>query len=88
MVNAHLKIKSMAEVAAADWFRRQSADLMASMYLYYKPGEIAFWIGEDGLNEKWKLARPERILPCYSPRDVVSIICNVARMLPILPKED
>jgi len=77
-----------AEAASNDWFKRQCADLYASMYLYYKPGTIAFWIAEDPLNEDWRLADTQRIQASLTKEQVCRRVCDIAKSLPILGEED
>ena len=78
------RIWGMAEAAANDWMRRQCANLDAHMYFYYKPGEIAFYIGEEPLTEHWVLAGPERISIGKSPRQVAQQLSDMAQTLPIM----
>jgi len=78
------KIQSAAEAAAKDWFRRQSANPHVSMYLYYRPGSIEFWIGEEPLNTDWVLANPQRISVNSAIETVTLDIIREAQSLPIL----
>ena len=78
------RIYGMAEAASKDWYRRQCRNIHASMYFYFKPGEIAFYIGEEPLNDAWELADSERVSPGKSQREVLADIRRIARHLPIL----
>ena len=78
------KIYGAADAASVDWYRRQCREPFTSMYLYYKPGTIAFWIGENPLNEDWILAENERISPAKTYDAVRSQIIGLAQRLPIL----
>ena len=78
------KIQGAAQVAAKDWYRRQCRDCAVSMYLYFKPDTIAFWIGEYPLNEDWQLAWNERISIGKTQEQVTNDIIQIAQKLPIL----
>ena len=82
------RIYGMAEAASNDWYRRQCQTPYSAMYLYYKPGEIAFWIGEEGLNEDWQLADNQRISPAWTKGQVCRHVCDLAQRLPILSETD
>jgi len=58
------------------------------MYLYYKPLSIAFWIGEEPLNDEWQLADAQRISPAWTTQQVCRHVCNLAKALPILGEND
>lgn len=75
---------SAAEAAAKDWMRRQSANVLARMHVWYKPGTIAFWIGEEGLNDKWQQAEEKRVSPSWTPEQVARHITQIAKQLPLL----
>tara|TARA_Y100000310_G_scaffold190762_1_gene190751 strand:+ start:435 stop:704 length:270 start_codon:yes stop_codon:yes gene_type:complete len=79
-----LQIDGMAKAASIDWYRRQCRNVYAHMYFYFKPGEIAFYIGEEPLNNAWELASPERVSIGKSQREVQADIRRIARNLPIL----
>jgi len=81
------KIFSMAESAAQDWFKRQCANTLTSMYAYYKPGEIAFYIGENALNDNWKLIAAERVSIAWTPKQLTTWLIDKAQRLPIIPQE-
>lgn len=78
------RIFGMADAAASDWFKRQSRNLHAVMYFWYKPGEIAFWIGEEPLSDQWELAHPDRIGAGMTRIEVCAHLQHIARRLPIL----
>jgi len=79
------KIHWAADAAAQDWYRRQCADLQVQMYLYFKPGVIAFYIGPEPLSDLWQLAREEPISNAMSRYQVCELLETVARNLPLLP---
>lgn len=79
------KIYGMADAASKDWFGRQLRNPYASMYFYYKPNQIAFYIGEEPLNDQWELAHPERVSPAKSQNQVCQWMCQIAERLPVLP---
>ena len=81
-INARIYV--MADAASIDWFKRQIIDVHSHMYLYYKPGEIAFWIGEEPLNEHWILGWNERISIAKTKEQVREQIIDIAKKLPIL----
>ena len=78
------KIWGAAEAAANDWFRRQCKDLHTSMYIYYKPGNINFWIGQEPLSGEWQLADNQRVSIALTKEQVARHIAQIARRLPIL----
>ena len=79
------QINGAASAAANDWYPRQCKDVYCSMYAYFKPGTIAFWIGENGLTDKWKLVTGERISPAWTIDAVKRHLIDKAQRLPILP---
>lgn len=78
------KIYQEADSASQSWFKRQSANLYAHMFLYYKPGQIVFWIGEDLPDDKWELAWNTRISIAKTIDAVRNQIIEIAQRLPIL----
>jgi len=78
-------IHNAAAAAAGDWVLRQSMQLRTEMYIWYKPGHIAFWCGTDALNGSWQLADPQRIPTSWTAPALTHHIADLARRLPILP---
>ncbi len=74
-----------ADATAGDWFRRQCRDVLEPMFLWFKPGTVAFWIGADGLNEDWRKASPLQVSPAWTRDRVKFWIVDIARVnrLPI-----
>lgn len=77
-------ITEAARAAANDWFRRQAATLTTPMFLFYKPGQIAFWIGEKPLNDAWQKADETPVSIALSVPQIVRKIVDQAQRLPIL----
>lgn len=80
------QIRSAADAAAIDWFRRQCADATVAMRLYYKPGEIGFWIGAEPINEDW--VEDIRITSDMTRTKAAQRIVERAQSLPILSEAD
>ena len=78
------RIYGMAYSASKDWFRRQCANPAERMYFYYKPGEIAFYIGAEPLNNQWVLAMNDRISTGRTQEQICIQLQQIARQLPIL----
>jgi len=76
-----------ADAAAGDWFRRQSRNICEPMFLWYKPGTVAFWIGADGLNEDWRKGSPLQVSPAWTRERVKFWIVDIARSLPLYSSE-
>ncbi|ADC73246.1 hypothetical protein TK90_2761 (plasmid) [Thioalkalivibrio sp. K90mix] len=85
-ITLQAKIRSAADAASIDWFRRQCADATVAMRLYYKPGEIAFWIGPEPLNEDWVEDIP--ITSNMTRTKAAQRIVERAQSLPILRERD
>lgn len=79
-----IKIQSAAAAAANDWFNRQCADLWTPMFLYYKPGSIAFYIGAEPLSDEWVKASPTKVRIDHSAPQVQRWVVDRAQSLPIL----
>jgi hypothetical protein len=91
--NTTMKIQDMyqfiadqAEMASAQWFKRQSADNYAAQYLYYRTGELAVFTSPPE-GEGWKLGSGERLHAGLSRQQVARKIQEMAKGLPFLPIE-
>lgn len=79
-------IYEQAEKASQQWFRAQSANPYAAIYLYYKVGELAAF--EDHCHTElhgWTLGLQQRLSPALTRQQVKAQIAEAARRLPFLP---
>jgi hypothetical protein len=75
-----------ADKASLQWFRAQSANPYAAIYLYYRRGELAAL--DDRFHAEahgWTLGRPERLSPACTRQQIKAQIEQAARWLPFLP---
>ena len=82
-------IQSALEPAINDWFRRQSADLYAAYYLYYRkarPGEKVATpiIARDIPGDEWALAMPEKLSISWTKETAQTRCYEALQTLPIL----
>jgi hypothetical protein len=79
---------SMAKEASDDWFRKQTRNEFASLYLYFKRSTETEW-GSLAIAEKtpegYQLADPQRLYPGWSRTQVKNHIRGILQHLPILP---
>ena len=78
------KVYGMAYSASKDWFRRACINPAATMYFWYKPGQISFYLGEEGLNGDYVKAVEEPVSSGRSTEQTRAWIREIARSLPIL----
>ena len=78
------KIYDEADRVSRKWFVDQCQNTYSSMYCYYLPGEIRFFIGEEKPGNEWELAYNHRVSPGKTTDQVRNEIIGYARNLPIL----
>lgn len=69
---------------AASWFRQQTQDRFAMLYVYFKPGAIAVWTDLPH-GEGWELGTGLRVNPMWTPEQVKFWIYGQARKWNCLP---
>ncbi len=75
-------VYDQANKASESWFRQQSQNPYAAIYLYYKTGELgAFSEAPAG----WILGSGERLSPALTRQQVAAKIHTIAQRLPFLP---
>jgi len=71
-----------ADKASKEWFRAQSLNPYAAIYLYYKSGELAAF---ENAPHGWTLGRQDRLSPAHTREQIKAQIAESARRLPFLP---
>lgn len=71
-----------ANKASETWFREQSQNPYASLYLYYRRGELGVF---SDLPEGWILGSGERLSPALTRQQVAAKIHAISQRLPFLP---
>jgi hypothetical protein len=71
-----------ANNAALDWFKKQSLNNYASLYLYYRRGELGVF---EEPQDDWTLGSGERLSPALTRQQVAAKIYAMAQRLPFLP---
>ncbi len=77
------QIHTEARRATEDWFKRQCGNTFASMYFYFKPGEVKFHISEEAPTPEWELGWNERISIGKTIGQVRYQIIEIAQRLPL-----
>lgn len=75
-------VYEQAEKASLEWYKAQSLNPYAQIYLYYKSGELGAF--EDP-PEGWTLGRQARLSPACTRQQIKSQIVESAQRLPFLP---
>ncbi len=76
-------VYDQANKASEAWFRQQSQNPYASIYLYFRTGELgAFSEAPAG----WTLGSGERLSPALTRQQVAAKIHTIAQRLPFLPE--
>jgi hypothetical protein len=78
-------VGDLSRKAAESWFKQQCANPYASLYLYYRDGELV--VSEDLPSSDYELATGGRLKPGATIDQQCARINAIAQCLPILPKE-
>jgi hypothetical protein len=75
-------VSAQAQKVADEWFKAQSLDNYAALYVYYRPAELC--AASDPPGPDWTLAHGDRIRPGSTRAQVQRWVNDMAQRIPFL----